>query len=408
MSTQSRPEYRVLYDKDRRYRFELHTVNAPAWPASPAHPQLVKDEAPTLCADGTFGDRDYLYTPIPFNRKRIWLHYIPALNMWTKPLPGHHFEQPPIHIKPRESDSKFWHVSAADHAQGRFMSELYSDMRAFWTNSLTHAYALQRTAKEYTAVPIDPALANWEGILETGSYSTLIRPFVTLQRRIGELYGWIMLQEKLQPDVPSIVPHRRPLRTQDLLSPIDYLVGVIVPWDDCSPDFNEMAIEHGLNKAVKEEVATHRGAGFIAIVKDPGSRKFFVDIGDSSVGPNRHNRPKRTLAEDDHGHYEFPARVAGQARGLEAPISGPSRTPAHPLPSTSAGSHAKASTSTRRPVAEMSPEELAAFRAESAARHKAHILAGTSKARNPNKKPKKNRAQRQAACTEAEKRGLQR
>ncbi|KDQ10929.1 hypothetical protein BOTBODRAFT_177813 [Botryobasidium botryosum FD-172 SS1] len=410
----TRPEYRVLYDKDRRYRFELRTVNAPAWPASPAHPQLVKDEAPTLCADGTFGDRNYLYTPIPFDRKRIWLHYIPALNMWTKPLPGHHFEQPPIYIKPRESNSEFWHVSAADHAQGRFTSELYSDMRTFWTNGLTHAYALQHTAKEYMAVPVDPTLANWEGILETGSYSTLIRPFVALQHRIGELYGWIMLQEKLQPDVPSIVPHCRPLRTQDLLSPIDYLVGVIVPWDDRSPDFDEMAIEHGvclwwcdyakpgtsempawrgLNKAVKEEVAMHRGAGFIAIVKDPGSRKFFVD---------------RTLAEDDHGHYEFPARIAGRARGLEAPISGPSHAPARPLPSTSAGSRAEASTSTRRPVAEMSLEELAVFWAESAARCKAHILAGTSKARNPNKKPKKNRAQRQAARTEAEKRGLQR
>ncbi|KDQ05614.1 hypothetical protein BOTBODRAFT_182385 [Botryobasidium botryosum FD-172 SS1] len=429
----STTEFHRLYTQDPRYRFELRTVNAPSWPKAPSHPRLIRDEAPTMYQDGTFGDRDYLYAPIPFDRKCIWIHYIPAMSMWSDPLPGYNFEEPPMFIKPRESDTRFWRVSAADPTQGKFMSELYSDLRTFWVNGLTHAYILLGKARDYPALPVDPAVVEWQAILESGPFTTMLRRFVALQRKISELYGWIMLQEKLQPDVASIMPHRRPLWSQGCLSSINHLMGVIVPWDDRSPSFDQMAIEHGvclwwcdyatprttempawrgLSKAAKEEVVTHRGSGFIAINTDPASRKFLVDLGESSRGnAPRHSRRKRPLAEssgDDHGQYDFPTHVAGRERGLEAPIPGTSSAPARPPSPASTGSCAEGSrpsTSTRPPVADMSPAELAAFRAESARRREAHELAGMSKARNPNKKPKKNRAQHQAARAEAEKRG---
>lgn len=401
MSSRAQTEFRLLYTKDPRYRYELRTVNAPSWPHVPAHPHLVKDEAPTLYADGTFGDRDFLFAPVPFDRKRIWIHYIPTINMWRGKIQGHDFEQPPIFIKPTETDARFWRVSS-DRTRGKFAPELYNDLRTFWFSGLNHAYTLLANARDYPAIPVDPALVQWQGLLEVAPFSTMIRRLVELQRQLGELYGWIMLQEKLQADAESIVPNRSGLRPQHGLSPLDHFTGVIVPWDDRSPDFDNMAIEHGVClwwcdyarpgssempawrglDSGKQVIATHRGAGYIAVDKEPGTRRFLVEVNDSP-GPSAHVNRKRPPPADNPGLRRRPTALSLSDQPPHPRVS--------PRPSTSSGSRAKGPL--RKPVAEMSPEELEAFRAESAARRAAHEQAGTAKAPK-GKKLKKNREQR--------------
>ncbi|KDQ15539.1 hypothetical protein BOTBODRAFT_174009 [Botryobasidium botryosum FD-172 SS1] len=400
MSLCSQAEFRLLYTNDPRYRYELRTRNAPSWPHAPAHPRLVYEVPPTLYADGTYGDRDFLFAPVPFDRRRVWIHYIPQVGMWRRKIHGHHFEQPPIFIKPTETDTRFW-CPSPDGTQGKITSELYNDLRTFWISGISHAQKLLVNAREYADIPVDPAQAQWEGLHEITPFSTMIWRVVELQRQLGELYGWIMLQEKLQACADSIVPDRPGLRPQHTLSPLDFFTGVIVPWDDRSPDFDSMALEHGVCLwwcdyappgssempawrglgLGKQAVSMHRGTGYIAVDKEPGTRKFLVEAKDSS-GSSGHFECKRPAAE-------APASNPGPRRRPTAlSLSDP---PPHPRagPSTSSGSH----TEGRKPIAEMSPEELAVFWAESAARRAAHELAGTAKT-HKGKKPKKNREER--------------
>lgn len=244
MAASAKIEYRKLFTNDPRYRYELRSINIPVWPASPAHPELMNDAPLYLYPDGTYGDRDWLYVPVPFARRSVWVHYMPARGMWSTALPDYHFDDPPIFIKPTQTDQRLW-VASSGSSCGRFRATLTEDLGKFYREGLAHAHMLLATAREYASIPSEAKGLDWESLDGEGTFSSKMASLVATQRRIAELYGWIFLQEKLQPTTQSIVPNRGVPRFQSDLAPIDQFVGVIVPWNDRSPDFDKMAIQHG-------------------------------------------------------------------------------------------------------------------------------------------------------------------
>ncbi|KDQ09849.1 hypothetical protein BOTBODRAFT_178596 [Botryobasidium botryosum FD-172 SS1] len=98
------------------HRFELRFYNITSVPANPTHERLLKknwyvrrgDPPPFPgCVDGTYGDRDWLFTTFTLLRDRVWIHYIPTPNMWaTPPVTGWEFT--PIFITLTESDDRTW------------------------------------------------------------------------------------------------------------------------------------------------------------------------------------------------------------------------------------------------------------------------------------------------------------
>ncbi|KDQ08419.1 hypothetical protein BOTBODRAFT_179910 [Botryobasidium botryosum FD-172 SS1] len=229
-------------------RFQLWTVNATCFPANPTHPRLVERQTrdgnarPPLQPDGTYGDRDWLCNTMPYERNRIWIHYIPTVAMWGEAWHG--WEVPPIYLQPAQFGDGMW---IAAGATGRFSEQLKIDLRRFHNIGVRHAIELHKSAMHYTHMPLYGDQLNWASIEGEGTYSSMVANLASLRRAIAEMYGWIFLQEKLQPTVPSICPRAPHGFIGDTPIPrVDHFTGVIVDWNNRNAAFNRMAMERGV------------------------------------------------------------------------------------------------------------------------------------------------------------------
>lgn len=238
MTTQT-VEERFRFFSDREHRYELRTINAGCFPVNPTHPRLLENvDSFPVQSDGTYGDRDWLISAFPFQKNRTWIHYIPTRSVWKGGVPG--FDTIPIYAKPRESGDAFW---SNQGRCGRFRTRLLDDIRHFHDEAVPHALKLKDTAEHYTRMPIYGNQIKWKSLEGVGTFSQMIFNLVDIQRRVAELYGWICLQEKLQPNVRSILP--TPALSAKP-STIDFFNGVIVHWPDRVDGFVRMAMLHGV------------------------------------------------------------------------------------------------------------------------------------------------------------------
>ncbi|KDQ05502.1 hypothetical protein BOTBODRAFT_182517 [Botryobasidium botryosum FD-172 SS1] len=229
-------------------RFQLRTVNASCFPANPTHPRLVEreiragNERPPLQPDGTYGDRDWLCNTITYQRNRIWIHYIPTVAMWGEGWHG--WEVPPIYLQPAQFGDGMW---LAAGATGCFSEQLKTDLRRFHNIGVRHVIELRKSAMHYTRMPLYGDQLNWASIEGEGTYSSMVANLASLRRAIAEMYGWIFLQEKLQPMVPSICPRAPHGFIGNTPIPcVDHFTGVIVDWNNRNAAFDRMAMEHGV------------------------------------------------------------------------------------------------------------------------------------------------------------------
>ncbi|KDQ05739.1 hypothetical protein BOTBODRAFT_298562 [Botryobasidium botryosum FD-172 SS1] len=369
-------------------RFQLRTINAHCFPANPNHPRLFdrgrdSDSFP-LQVDGTFGDRDLLLNPIPYQKTRPWVHYIPTEPMWTAGFHG--WKVMPIYVQPAEHGDPLWISSGI---LGRFSDSLKRDLRRFHDIGVRQALKLHETARHYKRVPVYGSQLHWEVIEGEGTYYQMLANLVGLQRRVAELYGWIFLQEKLQPDVPSINPRPRlGLQAGTSIPALDLFLGVLVPWSSRSETFDSMAISHGLalwwvdyiadpnsetapwqglSEKGQAVISTHRGGGFVPArdtdivhrhsvkVDVSGHSKSFLDVivSRTPAESGRFNRVLPSAAPGTHGVISYyPVRpdspsLAAMPVTSSAPITSPapiiSSTPA--TPSLSSGPSALARSS---------------------------------------------------------------
>ncbi|KDQ07130.1 hypothetical protein BOTBODRAFT_616627 [Botryobasidium botryosum FD-172 SS1] len=319
-------------------RFQLRTVNAHCFPANPNHPRMFERarDDPPLQFDGTFGDRDPLLNPIPYQRTRPWVHYIPTQPMWTAGFHG--WKVIPIYAKPAEHGDPLW-ISAG--ILGRFADPLKRDLRRFHDIGVRQALKLSETAHHYERPPVYGSQLHWEAIEGEGTFCQMMANLVGLQRRVAELYGWIFLQEKLQLDVPSINPRPRlALQAETSIPVLDCFLGVLVPWSSRSEAFDSMAISHGLalwwvdyiadpNSEVapweglsekgQAVISTHRGGGFLPVretdivqkhsvkIDTSGQSKSFLDVIVSRVPADagHFNRVLPSAAPGTHGVISF-------------------------------------------------------------------------------------------------------
>ncbi|KDQ05647.1 hypothetical protein BOTBODRAFT_182359 [Botryobasidium botryosum FD-172 SS1] len=356
----ARTEYRKLITDDPRYRYELRTINTPAWPVLPMHPRLLDEYPPVEHPDGTYGECDWLYAPIAFCPLRPWVHYMPTPSMWVDPPRSMILERVPIFIKPTRTDRRLWEPAESDKNHelydedfGRLGPQLAADLMDFWDSGMQHAEGLAARATQYATIPAEATELDVT-LIDNDAYGTFPRMMARLvdtQRRIAELYGWIFLQEKLQNTRPSIVWNRRGLREQGDLAPVDHFMGVLVDWNSRSPEWDRMAIEHGvplwwvdyaapgtsemppwrgLKPGGAEAIGSYRGSGFTPVIKDRHTRQFNLgferlqtllpgaappQLRPSPVGPSSSQHPPAAA----HPAAPSPAQMTG-ASPSSAPV----------------------------------------------------------------------------------------
>ncbi|KDQ10074.1 hypothetical protein BOTBODRAFT_178448 [Botryobasidium botryosum FD-172 SS1] len=293
-------------------RFQLRSINSSSFPNNPTHPRLVEraqragEQRPPLSPDGTYGDRDWLFNTINYQRNRVWLHYIPTQSMWGEGFRG--WKPPPIYWKPAQFGDGLWLQTGPT---GRFGAKLLTDLKRFHDIGVRHALELRQTAVHYTRMPLYGDRLKWDSIQGEGTYPQMLINLVDLQCAIAELFGWIFLQEKMQPTVPSMVPRptAAPIDSTAPIPRLDHFTGVIVEWAGRTGDFECMAMSHGVAvwhvdyiSDPQSEIApwkglaqggtiinTHRGAGYAlarktdivqmhsARVDEPGVAKTSLD-----------------------------------------------------------------------------------------------------------------------------------
>lgn len=276
---------------------ELRSVNTKSFPNEPTHPRLLTGTLTgssfPLLPDGTYGDRDWLYTACPYQVSRAWVHYMPSIKMWEGGCPG--FDVPPIFIKLRCDKPALW---TQHGTSGSISPFLISDLRRFHDNAVAQALSLKETARDYVRMPLYGSDLKWGSVQGHGSFSQMAANFVGLQRRVSELYGWVFLQEKLQPNVRSINP-RPPSPPREPVPHIDWFNGVIVPWETRSSSFDAMALEHGvplwwcdyltnpsqnhapwvgLPGSGYEVLDLHRGSGYDTVAKNGITETYCVQL----------------------------------------------------------------------------------------------------------------------------------
>lgn len=238
-----RDRFKAFSDGSTHY--ELWTVNTMFWPTDPTHPRLLNNTSDSfpfpLQPDGSYGYRDWLFTAYPFQKTRAHMHYMPTKSMWKVAPFG--FEYVPIFVKPRKQGDQFWYSHGPT---GQFSTKFIDELRRFHDIAVQHALGLKTTATHYHRIPQYGNLLPWAGVEGQGNYSQMVVNLVDLQRRVSELYGWIFLQEKLQPDVQSINPRPFPDPAYKGTMPLDYFTGVIVPWNERVVGFDRMALQHGV------------------------------------------------------------------------------------------------------------------------------------------------------------------
>ncbi|KDQ06139.1 hypothetical protein BOTBODRAFT_181882 [Botryobasidium botryosum FD-172 SS1] len=227
-----------IVPQDSDWCLRHHQSNAPTHPCLLAS-SLTSSSFPLL-SDGTYGDHDWLFTACPHQVSRAWIHYMPSVKMWEGGCPG--FDVPPIFVKLRPDKPSLW---TAHGSSGSISLYLISNLRRFHDNAVAQALLLKETARDYVRMPLYGSDLKWEGVQGYGSFSQMATNLVGLQRRILELYGWVFLQEKLQPTIRSINP-RPPPPPREPVPHIDWFNGVIVPWESHSSSFDAMALEHGV------------------------------------------------------------------------------------------------------------------------------------------------------------------
>ncbi|KDQ06037.1 hypothetical protein BOTBODRAFT_181967 [Botryobasidium botryosum FD-172 SS1] len=229
------------------HRFKLQFYNVTLVPANPTHERLLKknwyvyrgDPPPFPgCVDGTYGDRDWLFTTFALLRDRVWIHYIPTPNMWaTPPVKGWEFA--PIFITLTESNDRTW--TKATRSTGFIPWPLRQALKSFYDDGLKLANKLLIGATKWGTLPLAEGPLFWEGLDKTGGFVETRRRFYGMQRLVAELWGWVFLQEKLQ-GLPVV--QRKLLK--DTAIKLDYFRGAIIPWGKRNDDIAEMFLSHGV------------------------------------------------------------------------------------------------------------------------------------------------------------------
>lgn len=337
--------------------FQLRTVNTGGFPLKPNHPHLTSSYSssnpPPILNDGTRGDLDWLHSSYTYLPDRPWVHYIPTRNMWKDGLSG--YRVVPIFVKPDEHNGIFWKKGFGP--AGHFTGTLIDDLRRFYDEGLAQALRLLPQTADYCHIPHHAPSSHWSNLRDTGIFPSMMKILVETQRRVAELYGWIFLQEKLQPNIPSIRP--RPSLGVNLATGVmatDHFLGVIVPWDSHSERFEKVAMDHGvplwwcdysrtpgapppwigLPRADQAAVDLHRGTGY-APLGDGDCRLMFSITTDSTMSAldaivSRHrldpSRYKSWVTSE-------PSIVTATSTSTRSPIVIPSSSHASSLPLSS-------------------------------------------------------------------------
>ncbi|KDQ16259.1 hypothetical protein BOTBODRAFT_173167 [Botryobasidium botryosum FD-172 SS1] len=418
-------EYRKLITNDPQYRYELRTINTPAWPVLPMHPRLLDEYPPVEHPDGTYGECDWLYAPIAFCPLRPWVHYMPIPSMWVDPPRGMLLERVPIFIKPTKTDRRLWEPAESDKSHelydkdfGRLGLWLSEDLSEFWDHGLEHAKSLAARATQYATIPaeateLDLSLTDQDAY---GTFPQMMARLVDTQRRIAELYGWIFLQEKLQNTRPSIVWNRRGLKEYGELAPVDHFMGVLVDWNSRSPEWDRMAIEHGVPlwwvdyatpgtlemppwKGLKpggaEALRSYRGSGFTPVVMDKNTRQFNLGferlqtllpgaapprLRPSPAGPSSSQHPATSA------HPEAPSPAQSSAASSQHTTA---TNPAASTAQVTAASSSSAPVEPSKRMRDLALKTLRELREQTASRRKG---AGAASASAPHKKSSVERA----------------
>ncbi|KDQ15236.1 hypothetical protein BOTBODRAFT_174093 [Botryobasidium botryosum FD-172 SS1] len=447
----ARTEYRKLITNDLWYRYELQTINTPAWLVLPMHPRLLDEYPPVGLKqaqlstpdairdtdhwdqgrtpgtphytvehpDGTYGECDWLYTPIAFCPLRPWVHYMPTPSMWVDPPRSMILERVPIFIKPTKTDRRLWEPAESDKNHelydedfGRLGPQLAVDLMEFWDSGMQHAEGLAVRATQYATIPaeatkLDVTLTDNDTY---GTFPQMMARLVDTQRRIAELYGWIFLQEKLQNTRPSIVWNCRGLREQGDLAPMDHFMGVLVDWNSRSPEWDRMAIKHGvplwwvdyaapgtsemppwrgLKPGGAEAIGSYRGSGFTPVIKDRHTRQYNLgferlqtllpgaappQLRPSPVGPSSSQHPATTA----HPAAPSPAQPSA-ASSQQSTATNPAASAAQVTAASSPSAPVEPSKKSR----DLALKTLRELREQTASRRKG---AGAASASAPHKK----------------------
>ncbi|KDQ06498.1 hypothetical protein BOTBODRAFT_181519 [Botryobasidium botryosum FD-172 SS1] len=229
------------------YRFELRFYNVTSAPKNPTHPCLLKknwqvrhgDPPPfPLEKDGTYGDRDWLFTTFPLLRNRVWIHYIPTPSMWAQP-PIKGLNYAPIFIMLDETNDRTWMKVSRD--SGFVLRPLRKGLKWFLEDGILLANKLLVGATKWATLPLPDTPLTFDGLEKTAPFAEMCRRFHNMQCLVAELWGWVFLQGKLQGW--TIVPRSLLL---DMVIKLDYFRGVIIPWDEGNSDLAQMLLRHGV------------------------------------------------------------------------------------------------------------------------------------------------------------------
>ncbi|KDQ18433.1 hypothetical protein BOTBODRAFT_171280 [Botryobasidium botryosum FD-172 SS1] len=417
--------------------FDLRTVNANLFPLRPNHPRLTARFSaatpPPILANGTYGDLDWLYNTYTYLPKSPWVHYIPTQLMFKDGVPG--YSTVPFLEVPDHVTGGLW-IRQGETGKGYFLDTFLEELQRFYKDGCTQAMSYLNSAKVHCRLPIRDEELQWETVNTVGPYMDMMTNLMRIQRRIAELYGWIFMQEKLQPDRPSFYP-RAPLainRASGVPS-LDAFNGVIIDWDAPSDGFDRQAISHGLPvwwvcyktdpaqdrppwkglpRASLAVSRLHRGAGYVPLQKSdvsltyclqPGSSGSLLDdvVSRSEIERKRYNQwlPLRAGGSEYAAlvlkpAVPYPSSVAGPSSfiaGLSTAVNPPPQPPATLLDVRGAlkRCHGQPSDPLPKPrpppVLEAERERIA--RGEATCQ--AHLAAGTAKLRNAAQRQKARR-----------------
>ncbi|KDQ15071.1 hypothetical protein BOTBODRAFT_174247 [Botryobasidium botryosum FD-172 SS1] len=332
--------------------FELRTVNTNVFPLRPNHLRLTARFSaatpPLILTNGTYGDLDWLYNTYTYLPKTLWVHYIPTRLMFKDGIPG--YSTVPFLEVPDRVTGGLW-IRQGEAGEGYSLNKFLEELQQFYKDGRTQAMSYLNSAKVHCWLPIRNEELQWETINTVGPYTEMMTNLLTIQQCIAELYGWIFMQEKLQPDHPSFYPHA-PLtinRASGMPS-LDAFNGVIIDWDAPSDRFDRQAIGHGLPVwwvCYKTDPAQdqplwpglprpslamlhlHRGAGYIPLHENDVSLTYSLKPGSS--GSSLDDIISRSPAERSRFNQWLPLGAGGSEYASVA------LNPAVPFPSSMAG-----------------------------------------------------------------------
>ncbi|KDQ06011.1 hypothetical protein BOTBODRAFT_181988 [Botryobasidium botryosum FD-172 SS1] len=407
--------------------FELRTVNTNVFPLRPNHPRLVAgynaSNPPPLLSNGTYGDIDWLYNTYSYLPKTPWIHYIPTRLMFKDGIPG--YSTVPFLEVPDHVTGGLW-ICQGEAGEGYFLDKFLEELQRFYKDGRTQAMSYLNSAKVHCRLPIRDEELQWETINTVGPYTEMMTNLLTIQRCVAELYGWIFMQEKLQPDRPCF--HlRAPLvinRASGVPS-LNAFNGVIIDWDAPSDGFNRQAISHGLPvwwicyktdpaqeqppwaglpRASLAVSRLHRGAGYIPLRQGDVSLTYSLKPGSSgsslddvvSRSQIEHNRFNQWLPLGAGGS-EYASVVPKPAVPYPSSVPGPSTAPSQPtasLPTSQEGSKRR-QTQPPGPLPKERPPLVLQSERERIVRgqltRQEHLAAGTAKPRNSAQRQKARR-----------------